>query len=174
MLETHALWAAFALMVPLMLYTAWYDIKHLRIPNWIPLTVLGIYIVTGLWGLPWEAVLWGLAAGAAALVLFFCVWAVMDMIGIAGIGAGDIKLFAALVPFVAQKDSLSVLTIYAVTTMIFGTLFLIAWGFNRKARRLASLNQKEKRFWKVASPFGVALAATALIYLGRAVQGTLS
>lgn len=174
MMQTPALWVAFAAMVPLMLYTAWNDIKYLRIANWIPLTVLGVYVVTGLWGLPMERFLWGLAAGGIALVIGFIIYALIDTFASGSLGAGDVKLLSVLVPFVDARDTLDVLIIYTVAIFVFSFLFLTIWGFRKNRTGLKSIDQSGKKVLKVASPFGVALAATAIVYLWTLVDPTLA
>ncbi|MFK7945520.1 MAG: prepilin peptidase [Paracoccaceae bacterium] len=166
MLSTPALWVACAAMLPLMIFAAWSDIKYLKIPNWIPLAVLAIYVVTGLWGMPLERFLWGLAAGAVTLVLFFVLWSVMDSVAPGTFGAGDVKLLAVLVPFIDLSDAFSTLILFTVIMMLVSVLFLVAWGFSRGRTGLTSLDQKGKKILKVTSPFGVALALTTIVYLG--------
>ncbi len=172
MLDTPALWVAFAAMLPLMLYTGWYDLKHLRIPNWIPLTVLAIYTVTGLWGLEFSAFLTGLGVGALTLLLFFGLYVLLDTLGLAAIGGGDMKLFAALIPFVALKDAFEALVIYTGVVLVFTMVFLLVWARTRRSTGMASLDQKRK-FLKLASPFGIAMAVTAILYLGMHVRASL-
>ena len=174
MLETPALWVACATMAPLMLFTAWYDIKYLKIPNWVVLTVLGIYVITGLWGLSWQGMLWGLGAGAITLFVFFLVYTAMSSAGLIGLGAGDIKLMSVLVPFIDAKDALHVLLVFTITSLVLAVAFLIIWGFRKKRTRYASMNQAERRMLKVVSPYGVAMAGTILYYLGMQVYPTLA
>ena len=173
MLETPALWVAFATMTPLMLFTAWHDIKYLKIPNWVPVSVLVIYCVTGLWGLPLDSFLRGLGAGAVILAVFFGLWWLADTLRFGKLGGGDIKLLSALVPFVFLKDALNVLLIYTVLTLLVATATMVAWGFRKNATGLASVDQSGKKVAQVASPFGVALGLTAIIYLGTHVQATM-
>ena len=169
MLDSPAMWTAFAAMTPLMLYTAWNDIRTLTIPNWIPIAVTGIYVVTGIWGLPFDTFLRGLAAGVIVLAIFFAFYSFLDWLGVNSIGGGDLKLFAALVPFVFLRDTLEVMIIYTITIFVFTFAFLTVWGFRRNSTGLASIDQSGKKVLKVASPFGVALGITAIIYLGRQV-----
>lgn len=173
MMTTPALWVAFAAMLPLMLIAAWGDLKHLKIPNWIPLTVLGIYIITGLWGLPFDRFLWGLGAGGVALVAFFLVWAAIDSFAPGSLGAGDVKLLAALVPFVDRVDAFSTLFLWTIVILVCTFGFIIAWAFTRKRTGLVSLDQSGKKVARLPSPFGVALAVTAIIHLGQKVQDSL-
>lgn len=166
MLETPALWLAIAAMVPLMLYTAWSDLKFLKIPNWIPLTALAIYCVTGLWGLPWQTFLWGLGAGFGLLVFFFILYTVLDAIGAGGnIGAGDVKLLSALVPFISWHDSFVVLIIYTVSVVVLAVAFTLLW--RRKApSTFASMQQQGRKLRRKTAPMGVSIAGTMIAYLG--------
>ena len=174
MFTIPALWVASATMIPLMLYTAWSDLKYLKIPNWIPLAVLGIYVVTGIWGLEMERFLWGLGAGVVTLVVFFVIWAIIDSIGPGTLGAGDVKLLASLVPFVGLTEALDVLILLTIVIFVFAMVFLIAWGFSRKRTGLASLDQSGRKVLKLPSPFGVALAFTAIIHFGRLSWASLA
>ncbi|MEM7744875.1 MAG: prepilin peptidase [Pseudomonadota bacterium] len=172
-METPALWLAFACLVPLMIYTGWHDVRYLIIPNWVVVATLGIYVVFGFWGLPIETFLWGLAGGVIALFIGFGLYLILGSIGIAGIGAGDLKLIAALVPFMWSRDALEIVVIFGVVIWVFLVGFIIAWRRYRRSSRYAALGQDEKSTMKVASPFGVSLALTIVIYMGRQVLETL-
>lgn len=174
MFATPALWVAFAAMLPLMLYTAWSDIKSLKIRNWIPLAVLGIYIVTGLWGLPMDRFLWGLGAGAVTLVVFFVIWALVDSFAPGTFGAGDVKLLAVLVPFVDLREAFPTLVLFTVIMVTVSVIFLFFWAITRRKTGLTSIDQTGKKVWKVTSPFGVALALTAIISLGLKTWDSLA
>lgn len=173
MFAAPALWVAFAAMLPVMAYACWSDIKHLKLPNWIPLAVLGIYVVTGLWGLPLERFLWGLCAGAITLVVFFAVWALADSFLPGNMGAGDVKLLAVLVPFVDLREAFPALVLFTVVLIAFLVVFMVVFAFSSKKTGLRSLDREEKKAWKVPSPFGVALAVTAVIFLGLKTWDTL-
>lgn len=174
MFTTPALWVAFAAMAPLMAYTCWSDIKYLKLPNWIPLAVLGIYVVTGLWGLPFERFLWGLGAGAVTLVVFFGLWALADSFLPGNLGAGDVKMLAVLVPFIDLREAFPTLVLFTVVLLAFTIVFMVSFVFGSKKTGLRSLDQEQKKAWKVPSPFGVALAVTAVIFLGLKTWDTLA
>lgn len=173
-METPALWLAFAVMTPLMIFAAWGDLKYLKIPNWIPLTVLGIYVVTGLWGLPMERFLWGLGAGAITLVVFFLLWALVDSFAPGTLGAGDVKLLAVLVPFVDLADALSTLLLFTVTVLVCTIMFIVAWAFTKRRTGFVSLDQKGRKVARLPSPFGIALAATTVIFFGLEISDRLA
>lgn len=174
MLQAPALWVAFAAMTPLMLYTAYSDIRALKIANWIPLATLGIYLVTGFWGMPWERVLWGLAAGTVTLVAFFLLWAIADSFFPGKLGAGDVKLISALIPFIDLYEAFETLILFTIVLMVFLMFFGFAFVFTRGKSGVASLNHKGKKIWQVPSPFGVAMAATIVIYLGAKTWDSLA
>lgn len=168
MLTGAPLWVAIVTMVPLMIFTAIWDARTLKIPNWIPLAAVAIYVATGLWGLDLETFLWGLGAGFGVLVLFFLMYSALYYAGVGGVGAGDLKLMSAMVPFIALNDAFIVLVIYTIATVLLALVFAVLWA--RQAKRTEdsaweSLNQTGQRFRKRTPPVGVAIAAAMLIYL---------
>jgi prepilin peptidase CpaA len=76
----------------LLLYACWTDWSSFRIPNWISLSVAGLFPVLGVGAnMSTEAVLAGhLAAGALILLLG------MPLFAMGKIGGGDLKLLAAV------------------------------------------------------------------------------
>jgi prepilin peptidase CpaA len=159
-LAPPALWFAIAAMLPLMLLTAWYDLKHLRIPNWLALLVLATFAVAGPWGLPLETFLWRVAAGAAVLGVGFALFA-------AGlIGGGDAKMAAALAPFVAGEDVPALLLLYAVVTLGLLLLLRLAMQLARHgATGWRAVDQYSRPARDRVFPMGLILAVTITIYL---------
>lgn len=163
-METPPLIVAFAAMVPLIGYIIYSDLRALRIPNWTVLAVLAVFVVCGLWGLPFGTFLWRLAAGLIALALGFGLYALAG----GKIGGGDMKLTAALVPFVPGGQLGFVLLLYAVVSIT----ALIVHRFVRATLRgrqtgWIALDQK------VYFPAGLILGLTMLIYLGSEVASRL-
>lgn len=117
MLSDPALFLAAGLLVPLMGYIAYTDTRDLRIPNWTVLAVLGVFLATGSWGLPLETFLWRLGYAAVAFGLSLLLYNVAQ----GGIGAGDLKLLTALVPFLAGTVLLQFLAVYVLISIL-GTL----------------------------------------------------
>lgn len=157
MMETTPLILALVAMTPLMIYVMWSDLKHLRIPNWVVLAVLAIFVVTGLWGLPLDTFLWRLVHGLAFLVIGFGIFSVAG----GKVGGGDMKLIAVLVPFVAAADALFVLLVYTVVT--FAGLFL--------HRMIRAYLRGREIGWRafdqnIYYPVGLVLGVTILVYLG--------
>jgi prepilin peptidase CpaA len=155
-----ALWFAIAAMLPLMLLTAWYDLKHLRIPNELALAVLGVFLVAGLWGLPLETLLWRLCAGAAVLAAGFALFT-------AGlIGGGDAKMAAALAPFVAGEDVPALLLLYAVVTLVLLLVLRLAMQLARhRETGWRAVDQYARPARERVFPMGLIFAITIAIYL---------
>ena len=166
-MTSTALWVAIAAMVPLMGITAYLDARTLKIPNWIPIAALTIFVVTGSWGLPWQVFLWALGAGFAMLVLFFVLYTLLGAIGAGGaLGAGDLKLTAALIPFIAWKDAVLMWLIYLVSMIVLAVFYGILWRRQKGRGRSdwESLNQSGLKFRKRTPPLGVSIAGSMIVY----------
>lgn len=165
MMATPALAAATAAMAVLMALTAWFDLKALRIPNWCVLAVLGLFLVTGLWGLPLELFGWRLLQGVIVLVVGFGLYTVSG----GHVGGGDVKMIAALTPFIAGPDVGFVLLVFALLSLVGIVLHRTARAFLRERKTgWAALDQR--RFF----PVGLLLGGTIMIYLGVELAGRYS
>ena len=145
------------------------DVRSRRIPNWLVLILATTGLVFSIASAPvWPGVLRGLGG----LALGFTIWILFYVAG--GMGAGDVKLFAAaaawLGPAGAWRASL-------VAALVGGVLSLLALLIERRAREgiervaasvsmfsLAPLGKAtpggdRKRYL----PYGVALALGALL-----------
>jgi prepilin peptidase CpaA len=157
MMETQALIAATAVMAVLMGLAGWFDLKALRIPNWCVLAVVGLFIVTGLWGLPLDVYLWRLLHGVIVLFVGFGLYSISG----GNVGGGDIKLIAALTPFIAGSDLGFVLVVFALLSFAGLMLHRFVRAMLRERKTgWAALDQK--RFF----PAGLLLGGTIMIYLG--------
>jgi len=157
MMETQALMAATAAMAVLMGLAAWFDLKALRIPNWCVLAVVGVFIVTGLWGLPLDVFAWRFLHGVIVLFVGFGLYSISG----GHVGGGDIKLIAALTPFIAGKDLLFVLLVFALLSFAGLMVHRLARGLLR-GRKTGWAAMDQKRFF----PAGLLLGGTIMIYLG--------
>jgi len=156
-METQALMAATAAMAVLMGLAAWFDLKSLRIPNWCVVAVVGLFIVTGLWGLPLDVFAWRLLHGVIVLAVGFCLYSISG----GHVGGGDIKLIAALTPFIAGPDLLVVLTVFALLSFAGLLVHRLARALLR-GRKTGWAALDQKRFF----PAGLLLGGTIMIYLG--------
>jgi prepilin peptidase CpaA len=157
MMDTNALIAATAVMAVLMGLASWFDLKALRIPNWCVLAVVGLFIVTGFWGLPLDVFLWRLLHGVIVLFVGFGLYSISG----GNVGGGDIKLIAALTPFIAGSDLGFVLVVFALLSFAGLMIHRFVRAMLRERKTgWAALDQK--RFF----PAGLLLGGTIIIYLG--------
>lgn len=162
MMATQALAVATAAMAVLMAITAWYDLKALRIPNWCVLAVLGIFVVTGLWGLPLDIFGWRLLQGVIVLFVGFGIYTISG----GHVGGGDVKMIAALTPFVPPTALGFVLIVFALLAFAGLIVLRLIRAFLRDRKTgWASLDQR--RFF----PVGLLLGGTIMIYLGFELAG---
>lgn len=161
-METQALVAATAAMAVVMALTAWFDLKALRIPNWCVLAVLGIFVVTGLWGLPLEVFAWRLLHGAIVLLVGFGLYTISS----GHVGGGDIKMIAALTPFIPGSDVGLVLVVFALLAFVGLMVHRLVRSFVR-GRKTGWAALDQRRFF----PVGLLLGGTIMIYLGVEIAG---
>ena len=160
MLSDAALLLAVALMLPLMLAIMVIDLKQLRIPNWAVMGVFGAFLATGSWGLSLEIFLSRLAYAAIVLLLGFALYSVAKGI----VGAGDLKLLAALAPFLSGANLGEFVLIYIAASFVGLALFFVArWFVGRRKIGWKALEQG------LYFPAGVLLGVSmALALLGEA------
>jgi prepilin peptidase CpaA len=137
----------------------------LRIPNWCVLAVVGLFIVTGLWGLPLDLFAWRFLQGVIVLFVGFGLYSISG----GRVGGGDIKLIAALTPFIAGPDVAFVLLIFAALSVIGLMLHRLVRGFLR-GRKTGWAALDQKRFF----PAGLLLGGTIMIYLVVQLVGRFS
>jgi prepilin peptidase CpaA len=162
MMETQALIAATTVMAVLMGLAGWFDLKALRIPNWCVLAVVGLFIVTGIWGLPLDIFAWRLLHGVIVLFVGFGLYSISG----GNVGGGDIKLIAALTPFIAGSDLGFVLVTFALLSFAGLMVHRLVRAMLRDRKTgWAALDQK--RFF----PAGLLLGGTIMIYMGWQLAG---
>lgn len=160
MLSEPAFWVALVAMLPLMAATAYLDLKFLKIPNWLVLAVLAVFLITGFWGLPTEIYVWRLIYAAIAIVIGFGLFAVGAM------GAGDAKMIAALVPFIVPGDIAIVLVLYTATTIVMlAGLYGVKMISSGRETGWLALDQFQKPAARRMFPMGLIFATTVAIYL---------
>ncbi|HBB83745.1 MAG TPA: hypothetical protein DC031_10835 [Sulfitobacter sp.] len=151
---TAALWFM-PFVLPICLYVAFTDMKQMRITNQAVLVLTAIFVMLGLFLLPFETYLWRLLS----LVIVLVIGIVLNAAGV--MGAGDAKFAAAAAPFIAMGD-------LRLLMMLFMATLLAAAATHRGVkytplRRLApdwQSWQETKKF-----PMGLALGTTLGLYL---------
>jgi prepilin peptidase CpaA len=141
--------------VPIGLYSAFTDLREMRIPNHAVAALVIGFAVFGLVGLPFADWAWrwlNLAVVLALGVAFYAAGA---------LGAGDAKFAAAAAPYVAAAD-------WPLVTILLAGISLAAWAAHRVAR--ASPLRSLAPHWKSWTsgkrfPLGLALGPTLIAYL---------
>jgi prepilin peptidase CpaA len=151
---------ALVLFPAAMAYAAASDLVSMTISNRLTLAlVAGFFLCAALAGLSWTEIAWHVAAGALVLAVTFGLFA-------AGwIGGGDAKLAAATALWFGFGQLLA----YLATAAVFGGLLTLAI-LSYRGKPLPAIVER----WSVARrlhaakegvPYGVALAASALLIL---------
>lgn len=152
--------------LPVCVWAAVVDLSRLKIPNRAVLALAAVFAVLGAaaavagwWG--WGDYLWRWPN----LVVLLLLGMLLNAASL--IGAGDAKLAAAAAPFVAAAD-------WPVMLWLFPLMLLLCWLLHRLAR--ATVGPRLAAGWLSWSsgkkfPMGVTIAATLLVYLGRAALG---
>lgn len=142
--------------LPVALWIAWGDLKHMRISNKAVMVMAAVFVVFGLIALPFETYLWRLAQ--MVLVLLFGVAANALRL----VGGGDAKYAAAIAPFIAYEDARLVL-------MLFAAMLLGAFFTHRIFRAIGPVRRltAEWKSWEAGKkfPMGLALSGTLILYL---------
>lgn len=121
-----------ALMIVLLIAVVT-DLRSSRIPNWLTFSAMGFALAGHAWLGSMHGVLFSLAGLGTGLGLFFLIYLA------GGIGAGDVKLMAAIGAFVGVYGVLSsawlamvVGGVYAITAMCY------QWGLASAGQRLVN------------------------------------
>lgn len=149
-----ARWALTLLFTAALAIAAVTDVRERKIPNW---TVLAILVLALPWlalhPLVWDG--WALLAGAIAFGATFALYS----LGV--VGAGDSKLFtaAALFPGLGQLPT------FAFAVALVGGLIALFSLLTRPTRALVMLNLRGKGDFGPGIPYGVAIAAGAILVM---------
>jgi prepilin peptidase CpaA len=158
--------AAFTLIL---VWAAIVDARELRIPNWVPaalVVLFAVYVSVGTTSLP---MLTHVGIAAAILVIGFGGFC-------AGlIGAGDVKLMAAVALWAGPSHVLPFLLFMALAGaalggMVLATTFYFFWD---SRSRLATYLSRFIPFWlrKGLTPYGVAIATGGLLTVPSLLLG---
>jgi len=121
------------IMLAMLLITAIYtDLRWSRIPNWLTFPAMGLGVVVHAWIGGQQYALFSLAGIGVGMGLFLLPYACK------GIGAGDVKLMAAIGSMVGPSDALSV----AILSVLAGGLYALGamsyqWGIAATSKKLA-------------------------------------
>ena len=142
------------------IWVAWSDMARMKIPNKAVMALIAVFLVLGLFVMPWDEFLWRLLH----LAIILMVGIVMNAAGM--IGAGDAKFAAAAAPFVALGDLRLLLALFAANLLAAFVTHRIAR--HTPLRRLAPGWESWHRGWDF--PMGLSLGATLAIYIGLGIR----
>ncbi|MCG7493199.1 prepilin peptidase [Thalassobius sp. Cn5-15] len=148
----------FILTLPLCIWVAMSDLKHMLIRNNAVLALAGVFVVAGLFLMPLPQYGWQLAQ----LAIVLCVGIVMNALGM--LGAGDAKFAAAAAPYVMLGDIRFVVLLFAL--ILLGSVATHRLARATPLRTLApdwASWERKKDF-----PMGLALGPTLSAYLALA------
>ena len=154
-ISAHAAMWFLPFVVPICLYVMYTDLARMKITNKANLALLAVFVVIGLFVMPFDQYLWRLGG----MVIVLIVGVILNAAGV--MGAGDSKFIAAAAPFVALGDLI-------MLAWLFSAVMIAAIVTHRAARMTGLRNlaphwtswEKGKKF-----PMGLALGPTLIIYL---------
>lgn len=157
------MWVSYIFLICLLvalfltIFAALTDIRSLKIPNWISVSILALYpiaVLTSPSDIDW---LYSLLVGGVALVVGFGLFA-------AGLfGGGDVKLITALSVWAGVKVVLPFLFLVAISGGVLVVVMLI-YRYIRKTMFVTDTAHSEAVLKaKIPVPYGVAIALGSLI-----------
>lgn len=154
MMDTTTLkWGVVGVFIALLLIGAVSDIIKRRIPNWVVIALIGLYVLALVLGVAPSSWLSGLGAAGVVLIVTYGLY----LFGV--IGAGDAKLFSAAALFVGLTN----LATFALMTVLVGGLMAIGVLIlhpKRVMRGMTAAGRAEGAGRGI--PYGVAIALGAI------------
>jgi len=174
------------ILLPLVIGAAVYDMRYRRIPNWLNVigAVLGLAINAWLIadGRPWPGLIFSLKGLAMGFGVYFVLYALRAM------GAGDVKLMAAVGALVGWEDwfgifvltaiigGVSALVLALLRGRLKNTLFNVGFILSEfKSGRAAYLKNEEldvKSTKALRQPHGAVIAIGTICFLGLSAYFT--
>lgn len=151
---TQALWYL-PFVLPICIYVAFTDMAQMRITNQAVIALALVFVILGLFLMPFPDYLWRLAA----MVIVLVVGIILNAAG--ALGAGDAKFIAAGTPFIALGDLRLLMALFMATLLAAAVAHRGAK--HSPLRRLAphwTSWEQGKKF-----PMGLALGPALAIYL---------
>ncbi len=148
---------------PLMALAIWWDLRSMRLPNWLTGATALLFVPYAVAFLGWEEAGWRLVGGALVLVIGYALFFAGRM------GGGDAKLLAACALFVPARDIMPALYLLCFWLAVGLALLLLARAV---VRRFAPPDLPE-RWMSLAPkgnfPMGISIGAAMLSYLALRV-----
>ena len=140
--------------LPICVWAAASDVSTMKIPNKAVVALLLVFVVTGLFALPFQEYLLRYLHIVAVLVIGF----VLNQVR--ALGAGDAKFAAAMAPFIDRGDG--AIFLYLMTGVLIAALIT-----HRTAKRISAIRTAVPNWesWtRKDFPMGLALGAALVFY----------
>lgn len=149
-----------AIAAPFAIWSAWSDLKLMKIPNVLVLLMTGAFIISGAILLPFDVFLWRLLGGFLVLVIGF------TLFSLGGIGGGDAKFAAAMALFIDHTHIASFLFMLAMFALLGVVLHKIVGklGFMSPITDNWESWRIEKTSKKKNFPLGLGMSAALIFY----------
>ena len=150
-----------AIAAPFAIWSAWSDLKYMKIRNITVLLMAGAFLISGAILLPFDVFLWRLLGGVIVLVGGFTLFA------IGRIGGGDAKFAAAMAMFVDH----ALIASFLFTFSMFALLGVFIHRMIGKMRFLDRFTDNweswaiERKTRKKNFPLGLGMSAALMYYL---------
>ncbi len=133
------------------------DVRSRRIPNWLVLPFLPLGIAVSAWFRGWHGVEQSLAGAGLGIAIFgILYWGF-------GMGAGDVKLCAAIGAWIGPNQFLIAVVLIALA----GGLVILIWAVSRSLLRMVGRRTKEEAslgsLMETKMPYAPAIAIGTLI-----------
>lgn len=146
------------------------DARRMLIPNELSLILLAGFGVSALWvQFPFALLMDALLTTAIVFAVGFGMWALGQMIGKRLIGAGDVKLLAAVAPWLGSIAFVQAFVFITFFGALLGVVLMIGPAVLRMFPRLvacskllASIAQRDGASMKTFYPYGIAIMAGTL------------
>jgi prepilin peptidase CpaA len=145
------------LTAPFCFTAAWTDLRFMRIKNHTVYFLLGIFVVFGIFILPFSEFAWRLLNGVIAFVI------VLMLNNLGKMGAGDAKFISVAVPYITPSTADFSLTLYLISAG-----FLSGLAVHSIAKRTPAIRNMVpnwRSFKRNKFPGGLTLGGTLFFYL---------
>jgi len=144
------------LLFPFCIYATWSDLKFLKIPNIVPVSLVIMFIITGPFLLPVGEYGTRLLYGFIALMISLVLFAIRVAPG------GDLKFTTALIPYVATTELLSFAMFVSLAALMAVFTHMVFGWVGLAPKDWASW---QGGGWRRRFPVGYALSGGVLTYL---------
>jgi prepilin peptidase CpaA len=149
-----AAWLALALAGPLAALGGLWDLRRMRIPNWLNAALALLFVPVAALTLPLEAALWRVAVAAGVLLAGYALFVAGRM------GGGDVKMLAAAALWIPPAQAGGAMFLLSVALLAGLALVLGARRFTAPDTPWRGLRRHARRF-----PMGVSIGAALVAHL---------